>query len=598
MKRIIPAFLILALLFAGCNKTTTTTPTATPTPDAPAQFDTTVPTPSPIPVVTPDTVAVPEGGVQILLSDSGITVDGEAISVDSASAVYAANDIIYYEAGHDFTYGEGSAEDEHSADEAAAHTVVHITQAGTYRISGTLSLGQIAIDLGKEAEEDPSAVVNLVLDGADITCTVAPAVIFYNVYECGSTDEPAMLVDTSAAGANVFLADGSLNTVNGSHVARIYKSYTLSDDGSEVIDSKKLHKYDAAFYSKMSMNIHGSGKLDIIADNEGLDTELHLTINGGEINICSGNDGINTNEDGVSVTAINGGKLTIEVTGSTGEGDGIDSNGWLLINGGSVYAYACGFSMDSGIDADNGVYINGGTVVASGNMLDRIQGNQTHATFSFANNQQGATNSYTLKNADGQAVISAAPLNNFSNLVVSDPALLPGTYSFWQNDTQLGGVASAGGFGGFGGNFGGGFGGMQPPEGFDGNFEGGFGNMPAEGFGNFNGEMPDFEGEMPEGFDGDFPMSVYPAPGGGRPQGGFDEGFGMTPPEGFDGNFGGMQPPEGFDAEMPKGFGGDFGGRPDNFGDFYVDTLDTFSGEFVINAGSNSFTSVQILTIE
>ena len=38
--------------------------------------------------------------------------------------------------------------DAHTAEEAAAHTVVHITQPGTYVLSGTLSAGQIAVDHG------------------------------------------------------------------------------------------------------------------------------------------------------------------------------------------------------------------------------------------------------------------------------------------------------------------------------------------------------------------------------------------------------------------------------------------------------------------
>lgn len=117
-------------------------------------------------------------------------------------------------------------------------------------------------------------------------------------------------------------------------MARIYDpdSLVLSEDGMTVEDSGKLHKYDGAFYSKMSMNVDGgeagTGVLNITADNEGLDTELHLTINGGTINITSGNDGINTNEDNVSVTTVNGGSVNIQVAGETGEGDGIDSNGW------------------------------------------------------------------------------------------------------------------------------------------------------------------------------------------------------------------------------------------------------------------------------
>ena len=180
------------------------------------------------------------------------------------------------------------------------------------------------------------------------SCTVAPAVMFYRVYECGSTDGDAASweVDTSAAGANIMIADGTENTIRGSYVARIYdpESVTLSEDGTEVEDAKKLHKYDGAFYSRMSMNVSGgaagTGVLNIYGENEGLDTELHLTIQSGVINIFSGNDGINTNEDGVSVTTINGGALSIQVTGETGEGDGIDSNGYLVINGGTVTAAA------------------------------------------------------------------------------------------------------------------------------------------------------------------------------------------------------------------------------------------------------------------
>ncbi len=585
MKRIVPLFLILALIFTGCNKTT---------PDTPVQ-----------PTVS---VAIPEGGVEIALSNEGITVDGAAISTDSTQAVYAANDIIYYEAGHDFTYGEGSPEEEHSPEAAAAHTVVHIAKAGTYRLSGTLGLGQIAVDLGEDAGTDPTAVVNLVLDGVDITCEVAPAIIFYNVYECGSTDAPAMDVDTSAAGANVFLSDGSENNINGSHVARIYKSYTLSEDGTEVIDSKKLHKYDAAFYSKMSMNIGGSGMLNIIADNEGLDTELHLTINGGDIRITSGNDGINTNEDGVSVTAINGGSLAITVDGGTGEGDGIDSNGWLVINGGTVTAYACGSSMDSGIDADNGVYINGGTVIATGNMNDRLQGSQTYAVFSFAEQQSGH-DLYSLKNEKDKTALTAEPVNAFSSMIVSSPQLAPGTYTLWRGDEQLGGIVSEGGFGGMtGGIFDSrppqGFGGFdgQAPEGFEGfngqapeDFEG-FNGQAPEGFEGFNGQAPEGEFTPPEGSESseDTPYFVYPIPEdvpSREPGEDFEfsapqDGFTMPPPENDDG-FEGFEPPEGFEdsIQLPEG----------SFGNVTA-ALGTLSSEFVIKAGGNFFNFVAPFT--
>lgn len=249
-----------------------------------------------------------------------------ATAPEKRAAVYTSHDIVCYEDRDTYDsgdiYSEGTGQDKHTAEEAAAHTVVNITQAGTYRLSGTLSQGQIAVDLGEDAKRDPTAAVTLILDGVDITCTVAPAVIFYRVYEC----------DTD---------------------------WVAYDEGET----------------------EGTGVLNIVAENEGLDSELHLTINGGKVNIQSQNDGINTNEDGVSVTTVNGGSL--HVMGGLGtEGDGIGSNGWLVINGGVVIATANPAS-DSGLDSDMGSYINGGYVVATGSAMDGAESSSAQVTMNL-----------------------------------------------------------------------------------------------------------------------------------------------------------------------------------------------------------------------
>ena len=500
------------------------------------------------------TQEIPENATQIVLSDTVITVDGKNASNATTSAVYTAHDIVYYESGKDFTYGEGSETEAHNADTAAAHTVVHITQPGAYRISGTLTRGQIAVDLGEDAKKDPNAVVTLILDGADITCEVAPAVIFYRVYECGSddADDATRDVDTSAAGANVIIADDTTNTMNGSHVARIYDpdSVVLSEDGSEVEDADKLHKYDGAFYSRMSMNISGgrknSGVLNIISDNEGLDSELHLTINGGNINIFSGNDGINTNEDGVSVTTVNGGTLTIQVTGETGEGDGIDSNGWLVINGGTVIAAACSTSADAGIDSDMGIHINGGTVIATGHMLDKIEdGGQNYAVFSFAQEQRAA-DEISLENEDSENVLTVCPQNDYSILIYSSADLRAGTYTLWSNGTQLKGQ-SGGTMGGPGmSGIPGGTAPSEPPE----------GQEPPQGGERPEGQEPPQGNERPEGQE--------PPQGNERPEG-------QEPPE----------KPDGENGQFPGGFGPNANGGSQES-----------SAEFIISDGGNMFNAI------
>lgn len=486
------------------------------------------------PVVQASAAPTYDDATQIVLNDSGITVDGAAVSTDVTAAVYRANDIVYYESGKDFTYGEGSEKDAHSPDEAAAHTVVHITKPGVYTLSGKLSLGQVAVDLGDDAEKDPNAVVTLVLNGVDITCQVAPAVIFYNVYECGTDDtqKASKDVDTSAAGANVIIADGTINTVSGSYVEKIYKpeSVVLNDDQTEVEDADKLHKYDGAFYSKRSMNIFGgkenTGILNIKAENEGLDSEMHLTINGGDIQIASGNDGINTNEDGVSVTTVNGGKLTIKVTGETGEGDGIDSNGWLVINGGTVVAAACSNSADAGIDSDMGIHIHAGTVIATGHMLDRIEeGGQNYAVFNFAQKQTGSE-TVTMKDQGGKAVLEAKPENAYSILIFSSPNLKAGTYTLWSGGKQLAGSS----------------GGMM------------------EGPGMGRPERPD---------------NMQPPADGGQPP----EGF--VPPEGFAPPEGGTRP------EMPEG------NRPGNAGGDHMGAHEMVT-DFVVRDGGNMFSGISL----
>ena len=52
-----------------------------------------------------------DGETHIALSDDGITVNGQMIALDGDQAVYAANDIVFYLEGQDFTYGEGTEKD-------------------------------------------------------------------------------------------------------------------------------------------------------------------------------------------------------------------------------------------------------------------------------------------------------------------------------------------------------------------------------------------------------------------------------------------------------------------------------------------------------
>ena len=509
--------------------------------------------------------------------------------------------MVYYEDRDEYDsgnpYGEGADDERHSAEDAAAVSVVHIAQAGTYRLTGSVSAGQVWVDLGEDAAEDASAKVTLVLDNLDITCDVAPAVVFHRVYECDgdwSADTASPTVDTSDAGAVVVIADGSVNNVTGGHVARIYKDKE---------EQKKLWKIDGAFYSFMSMNIEGeqdgTGMLNITADNEGLDSELHLTLNGGNVSIASQDDGINTNEDGVSVTTINGGTLHI-AAGLGDEGDGIDSNGFLVINGGTVISMANPRS-DSGLDSDMGSYINGGTVVALGSTMDWAESDSDQVTMNlqFASSQD-AGDAIVVCDESGNVVFAYDPsedetasdkTRNYLGAVLSCPNFEVGqTYSVYVGgvvsgqETQgvydvdtitgyEGGTQQAytgtdvqggpGGFGGPGGGMGpGGEGGQGGPESMGAGGQGGPGGAGPDGQGG-----PESMGASGEGGQSG-PSGEDPTNASGGPQ-----GNGQEPPAMPNGNQSkddqngqpsGGAPDNGQGGEPPAGGNGEPPAKPDD----------------------------------
>lgn len=258
----------------------------------------------------------------------------------------------------------------HSAKEAYDNPVLHITNPGTYILQGNWN-GQIMIDLGEKEEtfQDNNAKVKLILNGVDVNCTVAPAFVAYSAFECDNgweeREEYSNAVNTEEAGITIEIADNSVNNFSGTNIYRMLKP-TYKKEGSTV--QKKLRKIDGAFYSFVSMNLNGqekeTGILNITSGFEGLDDELHLTIQSGNINIYAQNDAINVNEDGVSVFTMNGGTVHI-FAGLGAEGDGIDSNGFIVVNGGLI-AGGTPSGSDELLDSDCGNTVNGGNVITIG----------------------------------------------------------------------------------------------------------------------------------------------------------------------------------------------------------------------------------------
>ena len=122
---------------------------------------------------------------------------------------------------------------------------------------------------------------------------------------------------------------------------------------------------DDAVHAESLLQIE-DGSFDITAA-EGLEA-TYVRINGGEIRISASDDGINAAYKSSAYTPaveFNGGTTTIVM--GPGDTDGVDSNGSLIITGGTIDV-----TGQSAFDFDGTVSFTGGTVIVNGSQVDSI----------------------------------------------------------------------------------------------------------------------------------------------------------------------------------------------------------------------------------
>lgn len=201
-------------------------------------------------------------------------------------------------------------------------SIVTITSAGMYSISGSLNDGQIIVDtVGEET-------VVLVLNGVDIAC---------------STSAPIYV--SNAEKTVITLADRTENHAT---------------DGASYVFEEGEDEPNAAVFSKDDLTINGNGSLTVDANyNNGIASKDDLKITGGTITVNAVNDGIK----GRDSIAIRDGTITV-VAG----GDGLQSNndedaekGYISIEGGTLDITA----EKDGIQAETRLLVSGGKITIS-----------------------------------------------------------------------------------------------------------------------------------------------------------------------------------------------------------------------------------------
>lgn len=521
--------------------------------------------------------------VKITLADSGCTVTGDGAHADGSTVVIEKSGTYVL---------SGTLTDGQILIEAEKDSLVHLIMNGV-EIANTTTSPLYASEKCKVVMTLVSGVENKISDGTEY------------VYESAEEDEPDAPVfvkgDLTINGDGELIVLGNyacgIRSKNNLMVVSGTVSITSADDGLKGKDSVVIGGGDITITSgkdgiksnndedadKGYIFIDG-GNITVAADDDGIQAETALIINDGSINVTkaqealagksldilggiinaiASDDGINSagpaeteqekmmDQEGV-YTRIAGGEIYLDASA-----DGIDSNGDLYIEGGSLYLSGPTSSGNGIIDYNGTSSITGGTVIAAGSygMMQYFgqESTQNYIVLRYDQTQSGGT-TISLQDSEGNEIASYAPAKDFQAAIISAPDLETGnTYKVMTGEsteelTLEEGMTSNGDFGRGGmGGFGGGMGG---PGGMGGDGKGGRGDGMGRPDGT-DGQMPDGM-TPPDGADGQKPEGMEPPTGA---EGQMPEG--MEPPTGADGQMpDGMTPPDGTDGQMPRGGGG------------------------------------------
>ena len=235
---------------------------------------------------------------------------------------------------------------------------------------------------------------------------------------------------------------------------------------------------DDAIHAETLLTFNG-GVLDVSTSYEGLEAEK-ISINGGTASIVASDDGLNavtaeadtdTGEStnaAQSTTAAGGPKMgmqgdpmsmsdencLIEITGGCtvvdASGDGVDSNGAIVVTGGVTLVSGPTSNGDGALDYGLSATISGGVFIATGStgMAQSFGSDSTQA--SVVSTVSGSAGELiSVCDGNGNVVCSFAPAKSYGMIVASAPGLIEGgSYSLMlggsANNTDKNGYASSG----------------------------------------------------------------------------------------------------------------------------------------------------------
>ena len=370
-------------------------------------------------IVSKDDLVITGGTYKITAADNGITAKDQLKILDGSFDIDAANSAVkakntddtelgnIYIAGGVFTV-KAEQDGFHATGSIVVDDGTITVNSGDDGFHAELDTvihgGTILVEKSNEGLEGKRVVVN----GGDITINASDDGI--NAANSGDDGANAINPGANAAGSG----DDDSNAASS------------NDDSSAVVNSGD------------------DGSISGAADGKEPPQMPPDTENGSDMQPSQDFDPGNAPSDGDAPQKMQGGpggggnsELYIKITGGTltvsADGDGLDSNGGLLVTGGTTIVYGPTSDGDSALDYDGSAIVSGGILAAIGSagMVESFDEASTQPVITYyCTETQSADTTITLTDSDGSALFTVTPEKTYASIVLTCPEMkLDATYT-------------------------------------------------------------------------------------------------------------------------------------------------------------------------
>ncbi|MBN1873255.1 MAG: carbohydrate-binding domain-containing protein [Anaerolineae bacterium] len=375
-------------------------------------------------------------------SDGSMIIEGGTLTITAfADGIQAATYLTVTHGTFDITTGGGSTQ------------VTTDTAKGLKADAGIVIYnGSFDLDTADDTIHSGGSVL---IEGGDLTFTSAADGVQADTYltVTGGT------FDITPGGGSAYITTDTAKGLKADvHLAIVTGTFTINsaDDAvhsnaSLTIDDGNLTlaSSDDAIHGETALVING-GEINITTCYEGIES-TDITINDGTIHMVASDDGINIAgdvEDPMNYhLQLNGGYIVVDA-----DGDGIDVNGAITMDGGTILVHGPTNNGNGALDYQTTFALNGGVLVAAGSsgMAQAPSNSSTQYSVLVKFSATKAANTlFHIEQNDRTDILTFEPNKTYQAVVFSLPALSNGTsYKVYtggnSTDTETDGLYAGG----------------------------------------------------------------------------------------------------------------------------------------------------------